>query len=181
MEVATTGPRIGRGQRRRNPNSLPGKFWRKSAPCYVHCLTWGFAPKLPNNAARNIAAPRRLVQLICAGNPIRRPSATRQYQLNLDCDLQMLCSFLLRFTDVCCISELIKPRALGRALKFLLLRTVLSSSPPPGSALKFLLLRVLSHLDRGHVRSLPARDRDGQREPRPGGGEANQTLQGHAG
>ena len=92
-----------------------------------------------------------------------------------------LCSFLSRFTDVCCISELIKPRALGRALKFLLLRTVLSSSPPPGGALKFLLLRVLSHLDRGHVRSLPTGDRDGQREPPPGGREADQTLQGHAG
>ena len=54
-----------------------------------------------------------------------------------------LCSFLSRFTDVCCISELIKPRALGRALKFLLLRTVLSSSPPPGGALKLLLLRAV--------------------------------------
>ena len=39
-----------------------------------------------------------------------------------------MCSPFLRFTDVCCISELINPRAPGRALKFLLLRTVLSSS-----------------------------------------------------
>ena len=154
---------------------MPGRFWRRSAPGYVNCLTWGYAPKPPNNAARNIAAPRRLVRLTCAGNPIRRPSAARQYQLNLDCDTQILwVSTSVRFTDVCCISELIKPRAPGRARKFLLLRTVLSSSPPPGCALKFLLL------DRGHLQSLPARDQDGQREPPPGGGEADQALQGHA-
>ena len=129
MEEATTRPRVGKEERRRRPSFLPGRFWRRSAPGYVNCLTWGYAPKPPNNAARNIAAPRRLVRLTCAGNPIQRPSAARQYQLNLDCDTRTLfVSISLRFTDVCCISELIKPRAPGRARK---------SPPPPDSALKF--------------------------------------------